>query len=536
MSKSTNILTLIAVIAAIFIPTYIAIGSYIGAQFAPVDEKTVTKLEITDVDGNQFTLMADNSAQAVDIEGFVRINDRAIEQTSLPDPLVGTDYFEFKYYSYDRTQVYKYYFTDNASEAYFVDANGTAYHINEADAEAFLSTKYARSLYNTTTFPTLTVSDRAIAPTDGDWVYQTYSGDYVALDNIETQDPTELVYQMKGAFALSFDNHPDFCNVTISNNGNTVYSDSYDNIANASLEGKTIDVLVEAKWYENDTEACYGSATYKFKAKILLPAVFYLGETTIEPGEFVVISAKNVDDPSAITFTSDPDLGFTPTFFDDGKYARALVPVPMDYTGTEVKFTCSYGEVTQDMTLDITPKKFGSSSLDISAAVANQTRTETTMKNFSDTMAPIVSVTESTPLWEGNFLEGTADGQVKIGFGRYCTITGTGETFRHEGCDYIVKANESIMAMNNGKVVYAGYLDLSGYMVVIDHGLGLKSWYAHLNSCAVKVGDTVTKGDVIGYAGMTGFTARENCHITVSVYDVPVCQYDLWEVGVVMTK
>ncbi len=529
-------LTLVAVIAAIFIPTYIAIGSYIGAQFAPVDEKTITKLEITDIDGNKFSLMSDNALQAKDIQGFVKINDRAIEQPSLPEPLLDEDYFEFKYYSYDRTQIYKYYFNENAGEAYYVDANNTAYHINESDASAFLSTRYARSLYDTTTFPTMTVSDRVIAPTEGDWAYQTYGGDYVALDDIVIEEPTEVVYQMKGAFALAFDNRPDFCNVTLSEDGNIIYSDSYDNIANASLEGMTIDVLVEAKWYESDTEACYGTATYKFKAKILLPAVFYLGETAIEPGEFVVISAKNVDDPAAITFTSEPDIGFTPTFFKDGKFTRALVPVPVEYNGTDVKFTCSYGEVTQEMTLDITPKKFGNSFLDISAVVANQTRTETTMKAFNDTMAPIVAVTEPTPLWEGTFHEGTADGQVKIGFGRYCTVSGTGETFRHYGCDYIVKMNENIMAMNNGKVVYAGYLDYPGYMVVIDHGLGLKSWYCHLNSTAVKVGDTVNKGDVIGYAGMTGFAANTSCHIAVSVFDKPVCQYSLWDEGVVMTK
>ncbi len=537
MSKPTkNILTLVAIIAAIFIPTYIAIGSYIGAQFAPVDEKTITKLEITDIGGNVYSLMADNPAQAVDIAGFVKINDRAIEQPSLPDPLLGADYFEFKYYSYDRTQVYKYYFNENAGEAYFVDANGTAYHISESDAEAFLSTKYARALYDTTSFPQMTVSERTINPTEGDWVYQTYSGDYVALDDIVVEEPTEIVYQMKGAFALSFDNRPDFCNVTIKDGDNIVYSDSYDNIANADLEGRTIDVIVEAKWYESDTEACYGSAVYKFKAKILLPAVFYLGKTEIEPGEFVVISAKNVDDPGAITFTSEPDIGFTPTFFEDGRYTRALVPVPMEFEGNEVKFTCTYGEVTQEMNLDITQKKFGNSFLDISDTVANQTRTETTIKNFNDAMAPIVAVTEPTPLWEGTFHEGTAGGNVKIGFGRYTTVSGTGETYRHAGCDYIVKLNENIMAMNNGKVVYVGYLDLPGYMVVIDHGLGLKSWYCHLNSTAVKVGDTVNKGDVIGYAGMTGFTARENCHIAVSVYDVPVCQYKLWDEGVIMTK
>lgn len=536
MTKPTkSILTVIGIVIALFIPTYIAIGSYIGAQYAPVDEKSVTRLEITDPNGNVFTLPADDSKAAADIAGFIKINGNSIEQTSLPDPLVGTDYFEFKYYSYDRVQVYKYYFSQNPSEAYYVDSHGTAYHINSADASSFLSTTYARCLYNTTSFPTMTVSGEALTPVEGEWVYETFGGDYVALEGIEQAPKTERIYQMKGAFALSFDNEPDFLNVTISDNGAVVFSDSYANIANASLEGRTIDVLVEAKWYESETEACYGSARYEFKAKILLPAVFYLGETEIEPGEFVVISAKNVDDPSAITFASEPDIGFTPTFFTDDKYVRALVAVPMEYEGSEVKFTCSYGEVTQEMTLDITPKTFKSVTVDISATIVSQTRTETTIKNFNDTMAPIVAVTEPSALWDGLFLEGV-NGSINTGFGLKRTISATGEVYRHQGVDFVASLGKDVMAVNNGKVVYVGYLDLPGYMVVIDHGLGLKSWYCHLGSTAVSVGDTVTKGDVVGYAGATGFTSKSFPHIGLSVYDVPVCPYDLWEEGIIMTK
>lgn len=530
-----SILVIIGIIIALFIPTYIAIGNYITAQYAPISDKRVTKLEITDLRGNVFTLPSDEASRAKDIRGFIEINNRALKQTSLPEQLVGANCFEFKYYSYDRVRTYRYYFSLDPSAAYYVDSNGTAYHINSDDATSFLSTEYARCLYNTTDFPIMTVSDQIMTPVVGEWAYQTLSGDYVALTDIAQAPKTDHVYQMKGAFALAFDNQPDFINVTISDNGSVLFSDTYENTVNLSLEGKTVDVVVDAKWYESETDACYGSATYEFKVKILLPAVFYLGETNIEPGEFVVISAKNVDDPSAIKFTSDPDIGFTPTFFADGKYARALVPVPMEFTGKEVNFTCSYGEVTQEMKLDITPKTFKSVTLEIEASIVSQTRTETTIKNFNDTMAPIVAVTEATPLWDGLFIE-AVNANVNTGFGIRRTISATGEVYRHQGVDYAAVSGKDVMATNNGKVVYVGYLDLPGYMVVVDHGLGLKSWYCHLGSVAVQVGDTVTKGDVVGYAGSTGFTANSFPHIGLSVFDVPVCPYDLWDEGILMTE
>jgi len=532
-----NIFAVIACVVALFIPSYIAIANYVSAQYAPVDEKTITKLEITDVDGNLFELPADDSDSAQDIAGFVKINDRSIEQTSLPEPLVGTDFFEFKYYSYDRTQVYKYYFSENPNEAYYVDANGTAYHIDADDAAVFLSTRYARCLYDTTAFPVMTVSGEQMIPAAADWAYKTYSGDYVPLTDIQAANPTERVYAMKGAFALSFDNDPDYLNVTISDGGNVLFSDSYANVANISLEGKTVDVTVDAKWYETDEQSCYGSATYKFKARILLPAVFYLGKTEIEPGEFVVISAKNVDDPAAVTFASEPDIGFKPTFFADGNYARALVPVGCEFEGKEVKFTCSYGEVTQEMTLDITPKTFRSVTADVSPTIVSQTRTESTINAFNEAMAPIVAQTASEPLWEGTFLDyKVADGYtLNCGFGLKRTISATGATYRHQGVDYVANPGKNAYAVNSGTVVYVGYLDLPGYMVVVDHGLGLKSWYCHLGSTAVNVGDVVQKGDIVGYVGATGFTARAALHLGLSVYDVPVCIYDLWEEGIVMT-
>ncbi len=532
---------MVACIAALFIPTYVAVISYIGAQYAPISESSVTQLDIVDFDGNSFSLSADSKEAAADIKSFIKINNNAIEQPSLPEQLSESDYFEFTYYTYDRTQVYKYYFSENSGEAYFTDAKGKAYHIAEADAAAFLSTKYARSLYDTTAFPKMTVSEAEIVPTSAEWVYQTYSGDYVKLDDIKSAAPTETVYPMKGAFALSFETEPDMLTVTIKENGNVIFDDYYSNIANANLEGMTIDVLVDAKWYESEDKARYGSATYEFKAKILLPAVFYLGETEIDPGEFVVISAKNVEDPAAITFTSEPDIGFTPTFFKDGKYVRALVPVSYDCIDTSagaqtIKFTCSYGEVTQEMNLDIAQKTYGNSTLEITASIASQTRTETTLRLFNETMAPIVAETSSTRLWDGIFGEPVDGGTLRIGYGRYVTVSGTGERYRHQGVDYLVGINKNVLAINNGTVVFVGYLDLSGHTVVIDHGLGLKSWYCHLGNTAVKVGDSVVKGDSLGIAGSTGFTERVKVHAGVSVYGVPVCPYDLEKYGVIMTE
>lgn len=542
-----SILATAACAAALFIPSYVAIANYVMAQNAPVDSGSVSVLEISDIDGKVFTLSADDPAAKADISRFIELNDAAIEQTSLPEPLVGNDYFEFKYYSYDRVSVYRYYFTDNPNEAYYVDSAGKAYRITEADAAQFLSTTYARCLYDTTEFPVMTISSEKVAPVSADWAYQAYGGDFIMLDDLETASPTEKIYPMKGAFALSFDVEPDFLTVEITDGGTVVYNDLYANIANAALEGKNIDVTVNAKWYQSEERACYGEAVYKFKAKILLPAVFYMGETSVEPGEFVAITAKNVDDPSAVTFASEPDIGYTPKFFSDGSYVRALIPISWDFAGSgvdSIKLTFSYGEVTQEMILDLEPKTFGTSTMDISPAIVYQSRSETTLKAFADATDPLLGETSSTPLWEGAFLEGLdaeklAKGKsafLKRGFGRTINISATGESYRNDGVDYVALSGEPVLAVNNGTVVYAGYLEYSGYTVIIDHGLGLKSWYYNMSSSNVTVGQAVSKGDTIGNVGSTGFTPSAGLHVRLTVFDVPVCPYSLWENGIVMSE
>ena len=94
---SKNIVTLIVGVVLLFVPTYIAIINYFSAQYAPVSRSNVTKLEITDMKGNIFTLSPDVRADEADIDSFISINDGAIEQPSLPDQLKESDYFEFKY-------------------------------------------------------------------------------------------------------------------------------------------------------------------------------------------------------------------------------------------------------------------------------------------------------------------------------------------------------------------------------------------------------------------------------------------------------
>ncbi|HET9938756.1 MAG TPA: peptidoglycan DD-metalloendopeptidase family protein [Gaiella sp.] len=87
----------------------------------------------------------------------------------------------------------------------------------------------------------------------------------------------------------------------------------------------------------------------------------------------------------------------------------------------------------------------------------------------------------------------------------------------HEGIDITASMNTPVHASAAGRVINAGWLGGYGNLVVVDHGGGLSTAYAHNTSFAVSVGDTVSAGQVIAYSGSTGNSSGPHVHFEVRV-------------------
>jgi len=87
----------------------------------------------------------------------------------------------------------------------------------------------------------------------------------------------------------------------------------------------------------------------------------------------------------------------------------------------------------------------------------------------------------------------------------------------HKGLDIANHDGGSILAADSGTVVVAGWVDNTGYgnRVMVDHGNGTMTLYAHLSSIAVKVGQTVNRGNVLGQMGSTGRSTGTHLHFEV---------------------
>lgn len=92
----------------------------------------------------------------------------------------------------------------------------------------------------------------------------------------------------------------------------------------------------------------------------------------------------------------------------------------------------------------------------------------------------------------------------------------------HEGIDFTAPTGTPIQATGNGKVVRAEYSKTYGYVVMIDHGYGYKSLYAHMKKFAVDKGEEVVRGQTIGYVGNTGRSTAPHCHYEIHFKGRPI--------------
>ena len=85
----------------------------------------------------------------------------------------------------------------------------------------------------------------------------------------------------------------------------------------------------------------------------------------------------------------------------------------------------------------------------------------------------------------------------------------------HEGMDFSAETGTPIFATGNGRVVKSGWQRGYGETVVIDHGYGYQTLYAHMNKRKVRVGTKVMRGDEIGLVGNTGKSTGPHLHYEV---------------------
>lgn len=87
----------------------------------------------------------------------------------------------------------------------------------------------------------------------------------------------------------------------------------------------------------------------------------------------------------------------------------------------------------------------------------------------------------------------------------------------HTGIDFAARAGTHIYSWRDGKVTFAGWSGGYGNFIIVDHGNGIVTRYAHCSKIAVSQGQTVSQGQIIGYVGTTGNSTGNHLHFEIKV-------------------
>jgi murein DD-endopeptidase MepM/ murein hydrolase activator NlpD len=177
---------------------------------------------------------------------------------------------------------------------------------------------------------------------------------------------------------------------------------------------------------------------------------------------------------------------------------------------------------TPEMALSTAPEDLVASFLRINGDLRREN---------DETIAGHAEATSPELLWRSAF-QALGNASVEAGFADNRTYLYQGEEIDrqvHLGFDLAVTQRIPILAANTGVILYAADLGIYGNCVIVDHGLGVQSLYAHLSSIDVQVGDRVEQAQVLGRSGMTGLAGGDHLHFTMLVNGHAVNPVEWWD-------
>ena len=177
--------------------------------------------------------------------------------------------------------------------------------------------------------------------------------------------------------------------------------------------------------------------------------------------------------------------------------------------------------------LSVGPREFPSTRLTVAPGMAKAPPEEAErIEREAALVASVLSVVSPEWLGTGPFTTPLPEGEPFPNFGQR-RLYNNDVASVHSGVDISAPAGTPARAANSGRVVLAANLYYSGNTVIIDHGLGVFTYYGHFSKILVKRGQPVKKGEVIAKVGSTGRSTGPHLHWSVRVLDSRVDPFSL---------
>jgi murein DD-endopeptidase MepM/ murein hydrolase activator NlpD len=185
-----------------------------------------------------------------------------------------------------------------------------------------------------------------------------------------------------------------------------------------------------------------------------------------------------------------------------------------------VKRSATAIEIPVARRIDLPVARRGAAPLEIPLDLFPELKTAPKADAKTDAKAEVKAETRKVePKYESRPVISTA--QVGSSFG-YRSDPFTGRARFHSGCDIKARWGDSVGASLGGIVQYVGWYHGYGNIVIVNHGSGVTTHYAHLSSFDVQVGQRVERGQIVGRAGATGRATSPHLHYELRIDGNPV--------------
>jgi murein DD-endopeptidase MepM/ murein hydrolase activator NlpD len=235
----------------------------------------------------------------------------------------------------------------------------------------------------------------------------------------------------------------------------------------------------------------------------------------VHPGEVIILTIT-ADAPLTAVRARAFDRALPPVRV--GEAWRVLVGIDLDVElGTHVvsiEAESATGPATATHSLVVTGKEFRTRKLTVDPGFVNPPASAAArIEEESKLTNAIWSAPPTDPSTPELVFKAPVPHRANSAFGTRSIFNGEPRG-AHSGADFLSPTGTPVRAPAPGTIVLARDLYYSGGSVVIDHGLGLFSFFAHFSAITAKVGDVVTTGDIVGRVGATGRVTGPHLHWT----------------------
>lgn len=498
---------------------YLGITYYTGS----INAKEVTAVEITLPGGNPVEYTDKET-----IDFFVGLINNA---TELSVPLREADEstsVTLKCIESSAERIYKIYPELSQTGCMFLSPGGKYYLIKAEDAVNLLSRNDMEYLYSGVFMPSMYVVtgqlEREVAPGSYEWHFKKLNGEYAEYTGKTTEEESQVysIYSNRDN-SIRFTRQPDDINVVITDTEGNLIGETY---FNSLIFGRDtrLKVTVEASWNRKSDSKCDGTATYTFDVIYDIPAEVSFSSNQAEIGGYITVNVKYLNEGEEVVLTSPLNTGSL-HFTENGGVKSAVLGIADDNTPGDYEIVYTIGDNNGKASLTVTgaPREERSEiyRLNITQADFEEKLGENAVNEFNEIIGTVFnSLGEQTYSKIEDFSLPSQNPVVGLGYGIKVIVNIENTTDTHVfytiGNSYDVIENSKVTAAGDGRVVYAGYTEMLGNLLVIDHGLGVTSWYYGISSLERSVGTLVEKGSVLGFAGTNDYTDTSSLGFCIS--------------------